>query len=78
MGPLMVLAALALIPFALMLALSLAAFAAGFILLRAFFPSSKRSELGSHSFAVKKPHVIEARSQVLDAEYEVKETHEKK
>lgn len=73
--PILVLAALALIPFALVLALGLAVAAIGFSALRAFLPpSGKNPGLGY----LKKPSRVSLKpGSVIDADYEIKDENEK-
>jgi hypothetical protein len=77
MGPLLLLAALTLIPFVLMLALSLAAVAAGMILAQTLISGARNHELRGRIPANIHQRSIGDSPQVLDAEYEVKDTHEK-
>jgi hypothetical protein len=74
MVPVLVLAALALIPFALMLALGLAAVAVGLTALRILLPPAKPPEreiLKPRASSSLKP------GSVIDADYEVKDENEK-
>lgn len=73
--PVLVLAALALIPFALMLALGLGAVAIGFSALRALLPPSEK-RLGSESLERPRRTPLKPGS-VIDADYEIKDENEK-
>jgi len=77
MGPLILLGLLALIPFAFMLALTLTALAVVFFVVRSFGPAFRATEMGTRAKPKIQPHSIDTSSQVLDAEYEVKEPYEK-
>ncbi len=82
MGPFLILAALALIPFALVLAFSLGALAVGLLAVRTLLPGSARPASGRVFQGPPKASSQRLDSshhpvRVLDAEYEVKETHEK-
>ncbi len=77
MGPLLVLAVLALIPVAFMLAISLAVLGSGFLIFRSLLAPSQPKQ-GAPSFLnVKKSKMIGRTPQVYDAQFDVKETHEK-
>jgi hypothetical protein len=77
MGPLLLLAALTLIPFVLMLALSLAAVAAGMILARALIHPARNHVLGGRTSTNIHQRPIGVPPRILDVEYEVKDNHEK-
>jgi hypothetical protein len=81
LGPLVGLAVLALIPFALMVALALAGLSLGVLVIRSLLPSSGREKrvLRGPGSSRSSQHLNSTHpsTQVLDAEYEVKETHEK-
>ncbi len=75
MVPVLVLAALALIPFALMLALGLAAAAVGLSVFRAFLPAGNRP---MDPEILNPPARTSLKSgSVIDADYEVKDENEK-
>jgi hypothetical protein len=75
MVPVLALAALALIPFALMLALGLAAAAVSLSVFRAFLPTGNRPK---DSKTLDPPARISLKSgSVIDADYEVKDENEK-
>ncbi len=74
MVPVLALAALALIPFALMLALGVAALAVGVSVLRAFLPSGRVG--GSPTLGKAKGGSLKPGS-VIDVDYEVKDENEK-
>lgn len=77
-GPLLALAAIVLLPFALMLALGLAALALGALVFRALmFPTDKRPDSPSIDTS-RSPALGSNDSPILDAEYEVKEEDEEK
>jgi hypothetical protein len=76
--PLLILAALALIPFALMLGLALAAVAIGASALRLLLPSPGRPEAQSADFPFSQVHQRFSDPSAIDAEYEVKDSDEKK
>lgn len=75
MVPVLALAALALIPFALMLALGVAVLAIGVSVLRAFLPSSPG--LGKAKNLESPQHVPLKPGSIIDADYEVKDENEK-
>lgn len=77
-APLLILAALALIPFALMLGLALAAVVIGASALRALLPSPGRPETRSPDFPFSGADKRFSDSSAIDAEYEVKDSDEKK
>jgi len=77
MGPLLILGALVLIPLALTLAFGLAVLAAGLIAVRALIKPARNQELGGNPSPSPRPRSIGNASQILDVEYEVKETNEK-
>ena len=77
-APLLILAALALIPFALMLGLAVAAVAIGGLALRALLPSAGKSDAGSSSFPFSRADKRFSDPSAIDAEYEVKDSDEKK
>ena len=76
--PLLILAALALIPFALMLGLALAAVVIGASALRLLLPSPGRLETRSTDFPFSGINKRFSDPSVIDAEYEVKDSDEKK
>ena len=76
--PVLILAALALIPFALALGMALAAAALVASALRLLVPSSDRPLGGSPSIPHSRADNKISNSPAIDAEYEVRETHEKK
>ncbi len=69
LAPLLVLLALALIPIALMVAVSFAALALGTTVVRAFLPSSSRPPIVQSRTVEAKGSNLEA----IDAEYEIKD-----
>ena len=75
--PLMILAALALIPVALMLALSVAALGIVGSVVRAFLPSAAPKPMETRSFRFPEFEKSDSHTAVIDADYEVKEEHEK-
>ncbi len=75
MAPILILAALALVPFALMLALGLAAAAIGISAFRLFLPAAGRSE-NPATFGSPPHHSLKSGS-VIDADYEIKDENEK-
>lgn len=76
--PLLILAALALIPFALMLGLGLAAVAIGVSALRILLPSPEKLEVGSAKTAFSRVEKRFSDPSAIDAEYEIKDSDEKK
>jgi hypothetical protein len=76
--PLLILAALALIPFALMLGLALAAVAIGASALRVLLPSLRGPEVRSTEFPFSRADKRFSDPSAIDAEYEVKDSDEKK
>ncbi len=76
--PVLILVALALIPFALMLGLTLAAVAIGASALRLLWPSPGKQEAGPKEFPFSKAEKRFSDPSAIDAEYEVKDSDEKK
>ena len=76
-GPLLLLAALALIPFALLLALSFAALAAGFFMVRTLILPHRSQKLRGRPAPDIPQRSLNVSSQILEAEFEVKDAHEK-
>jgi hypothetical protein len=74
--PALFLAVLALIPFALILGLTLAATAVGLSVLRLLMPTSDRPAMGAQSFPPERR--VSGETGIIDAEYEVKEDHGEK
>jgi hypothetical protein len=71
--PVMILIALALIPFALVLGLALTAAAVGFSALRLFLPASSSPTFGQGSDGQTRIKNSGSTSKVIDAEYQVKD-----
>ena len=76
--PVLVLVALALIPFALALALVAGGIAVTAAVVRTFLPLSPKSFPNDSPFEVKGKMFDRGNSSVIDADYEVKEENEKK
>ncbi len=81
LGPLVGLAVIALIPFAVMLALALAGLSLGYLVIRSLLPSPGNPKTAFPVTGSNDPsqrlHSAHPSPQVLDAEFKVKETHEK-
>jgi hypothetical protein len=78
LAPLLILAALALIPFALMLGLVLAAVVIGASALRLLLPSPVKPGADSFEFPFSRNEKKISDHSAIDAEYEVRDPHEKK
>ena len=74
-APILILAALALIPFALMLALGLAAAAIGVSTFRSLLPAADRPE-NPETLGARPHHSLRSGS-AIDADYEIKDENEK-
>ena len=74
LGPLLVLMALAILPFALMVGLAVMSLVVGASLLRLLLPSPEKRTLENRMPAAGR---AVADSSAIDAEYEVKDDHEK-
>jgi len=77
MGPLLLAVAFALIPLALVIGLSIAALVSGFILVCRFMPAIRRRTLEKRSSLYVPQGALSGSPQVLEAEFEVKDVHEK-
>ena len=77
LGPILVLIALALIPIAMMVGLTVLAVVLGFAALRVFLPTPSRSTFSNPGSMNANNRKIQSPSTVIDAEYEVKESNAK-
>ena len=77
LGPLLVLIALALLPFALMLGLAVMALVIGASVVRLFLPMPGNKAMENQTSAVPGRRVSDSSSSAIDAEYEVKDENEK-
>jgi hypothetical protein len=78
LAPLLILAALALIPFALMLGLALAAVVIGASALRLLLPAPGKPAANSFEISLSRNNKKISDHTAIDAEYEVRDSDEKK
>ena len=77
LGPVLVLIAMALLPFALMLGLAVMALVSGASVLRLLLPPVGKWAMQGRQDSTSGRSIIEPGSPAIDAEYEVKDDHEK-
>lgn len=75
--PLLILAVLALIPIALTLAAAVAVLAIGATVVRSFLPASAEPKIQSKTHRFKPLDERSSNAAVIDADYEIKDEHEK-